>query len=216
MVVLDDDVKLTDYEAVMQCLVKNIELSRDVFFTKGPVDVLDHASSAYAFGGKMGIDGTRKFPEELHPFTEGIEKTVDFTDLIEIIPIIKTISGQVKLDAEKYLQIPGNQPKKLLVFVEEFVGSKDYSTIIWRVFNNIDPARDCYFIGDVLVVDGTRKYAGIDGFNRPWPNCTVVDNATIGRIDSIWAGLGLGPIISSPSHKYSLQVYEGEAEAEKK
>ena len=37
---------------------------RDVRFTPGPVDVLDHASSAFTFGTKMGIDGTKKWPEE--------------------------------------------------------------------------------------------------------------------------------------------------------
>jgi 4-hydroxy-3-polyprenylbenzoate decarboxylase len=30
----------------------------------GPVDVLDHASRAFTYGSKMGIDGTRKLPEE--------------------------------------------------------------------------------------------------------------------------------------------------------
>ncbi len=31
---------------------------------RGPVDVLDHASQHFSFGGKLGIDGTRKWPEE--------------------------------------------------------------------------------------------------------------------------------------------------------
>jgi 4-hydroxy-3-polyprenylbenzoate decarboxylase len=30
----------------------------------GPVDVLDHASRAFTYGSKMGIDATRKWPEE--------------------------------------------------------------------------------------------------------------------------------------------------------
>jgi 4-hydroxy-3-polyprenylbenzoate decarboxylase len=35
-----------------------------VRFTLGPVDVLDHASRAFTFGSKMGIDATRKWREE--------------------------------------------------------------------------------------------------------------------------------------------------------
>ena len=35
-----------------------------VRFTMGPVDVLDHASRAFTYGSKMGIDATRKWPEE--------------------------------------------------------------------------------------------------------------------------------------------------------
>jgi 4-hydroxy-3-polyprenylbenzoate decarboxylase len=30
----------------------------------GPVDVLDHSSRAFTYGSKMGIDATRKWPEE--------------------------------------------------------------------------------------------------------------------------------------------------------
>jgi 4-hydroxy-3-polyprenylbenzoate decarboxylase len=30
----------------------------------GPVDVLDHASRAFTYGSKMGIDATKKWPEE--------------------------------------------------------------------------------------------------------------------------------------------------------
>ena len=30
----------------------------------GPVDVLDHSSRAFSYGSKMGIDATRKLPEE--------------------------------------------------------------------------------------------------------------------------------------------------------
>ena len=30
----------------------------------GPMDVLDHSSRAFTYGSKMGIDATRKFPEE--------------------------------------------------------------------------------------------------------------------------------------------------------
>jgi 4-hydroxy-3-polyprenylbenzoate decarboxylase len=30
----------------------------------GPMDVLDHSSRAFTYGSKMGIDATRKWPEE--------------------------------------------------------------------------------------------------------------------------------------------------------
>jgi 4-hydroxy-3-polyprenylbenzoate decarboxylase len=32
--------------------------------SRGPIDVLDHASSAFGFGGKLGVDATRKWKEE--------------------------------------------------------------------------------------------------------------------------------------------------------
>ncbi len=44
--------------------LNNIDPERDVRFTMGPIDVLDHSSRGFTYGSKMGIDGTRKWPEE--------------------------------------------------------------------------------------------------------------------------------------------------------
>ena len=40
------------------------EQQRDSIFTKGPADVLDHATSEMAIGSKLGIDATKKLPGE--------------------------------------------------------------------------------------------------------------------------------------------------------
>jgi 4-hydroxy-3-polyprenylbenzoate decarboxylase len=42
----------------------NIDPERDIQFTLGPVDSLDHASRLPNFGSKMGVDATRKWPTE--------------------------------------------------------------------------------------------------------------------------------------------------------
>jgi 4-hydroxy-3-polyprenylbenzoate decarboxylase len=44
--------------------LNNIDAKRDVFFAEGPIDVLDHASVSFGFGGKLGVDATRKWKEE--------------------------------------------------------------------------------------------------------------------------------------------------------
>ncbi|HRT10631.1 MAG TPA: menaquinone biosynthesis decarboxylase, partial [Candidatus Paceibacterota bacterium] len=45
-------------------LCANTDPQRDSLFTKGPADVLDHATSEIAIGGKLGLDATRKLPGE--------------------------------------------------------------------------------------------------------------------------------------------------------
>jgi 4-hydroxy-3-polyprenylbenzoate decarboxylase len=42
----------------------NIDARRDIVFTDGPVDQLDHAASRALVGSKMGIDATAKWREE--------------------------------------------------------------------------------------------------------------------------------------------------------
>ena len=45
-------------------LCANTDPQRDSIFTKGPADVLDHATSEIASGSKLGIDATKKLPCE--------------------------------------------------------------------------------------------------------------------------------------------------------
>jgi 4-hydroxy-3-polyprenylbenzoate decarboxylase len=64
LVVFDKDVNVRDAQEAWWIALNNLDPQRDVRFGMGPVDVLDHASRAFTFGSKMGIDATRKWPEE--------------------------------------------------------------------------------------------------------------------------------------------------------
>ncbi len=64
IVVFDKDVNVQDAEEAWWIALNNIDPDRDTRFTMGPVDVLDHASRAFTYGSKMGIDATTKWPEE--------------------------------------------------------------------------------------------------------------------------------------------------------
>jgi 4-hydroxy-3-polyprenylbenzoate decarboxylase len=64
IIVVDEDVNVQDVREVAWRALNNIDAKRDVFFAEGPIDVLDHASSAFGFGGKLGVDATRKWKDE--------------------------------------------------------------------------------------------------------------------------------------------------------
>jgi 4-hydroxy-3-polyprenylbenzoate decarboxylase len=64
IVVVDEDVDVQDLREVTLRVANNIDPERDIQFTLGPVDSLDHASRLPNFGSKMGIDATRKWPAE--------------------------------------------------------------------------------------------------------------------------------------------------------
>ena len=64
VVVVDDDVDVHNTREVLFRLCANTDPQRDSIFTKGPADVLDHATSEMAIGSKLGIDATRKLPGE--------------------------------------------------------------------------------------------------------------------------------------------------------
>jgi len=64
IVVFDKDVNVQDPREAWWVALNHIDPERDVRFTLGPIDVLDHSSRAFTFGSKMGIDATRKWKEE--------------------------------------------------------------------------------------------------------------------------------------------------------
>jgi 4-hydroxy-3-polyprenylbenzoate decarboxylase len=64
LVVVDDDVDVHNTSEVLFRLCANTDPQRDSLFTKGPADVLDHATSELAVGTKLGLDATRKLPGE--------------------------------------------------------------------------------------------------------------------------------------------------------
>ncbi len=85
IIVVDEDVNVHNTGEVLFRLGANTDPQRDAIFTKGPADVLDHATSQIAVGTKLGIDATRKLPGEgfhrpwppLIKMDEAVRKKID-------------------------------------------------------------------------------------------------------------------------------------------
>jgi 4-hydroxy-3-polyprenylbenzoate decarboxylase len=233
MVVVDGEVNIHDNLEVARYISEHTDPAFDMVFTQGPTDVLDHSCSTMAFGGKMGIDGTRKLNEELAGRNTTIMKGTlpDRDDLFRSFPEItgmnstlvesgislvfirvkKNRKGHIRELSQQILARNDFRSIKVVIFVEHTMDVSEVADAVWRFSNNVDPRRDHFISGSQIAFDGTRKTKEHDGFNRDWPNILASDQATIERIDSIWDKLGLGPLIESPSRKYSKQLYGGGA-----
>ena len=64
IVVVDHDVDVHNLREVTWKVLNHIDPERDIQFTLGPVDQLEHASRLPNFGSKMGVDATHKWPSE--------------------------------------------------------------------------------------------------------------------------------------------------------
>ena len=64
IVVVDEDCDVQNTAEVVLRVANNIDPERDIQFTLGPVDSLDHSSRLPNYGSKMGIDATRKWKAE--------------------------------------------------------------------------------------------------------------------------------------------------------
>ena len=60
LLVTDEEIDIRDHEAVIDAICRNVDVQRDLLFSRGPLDVLDHTAPETGFGGKLCIDATRK------------------------------------------------------------------------------------------------------------------------------------------------------------
>ncbi|HEY7792111.1 MAG TPA: menaquinone biosynthesis decarboxylase [Vicinamibacterales bacterium] len=64
IIIVDAGVNVQDEREVAWIVGTHMDPERDIQFTRGPVDDLENASDLPAYGSKMGIDATRKWPSE--------------------------------------------------------------------------------------------------------------------------------------------------------
>jgi len=240
MIVVDGDVNIHDMQEVAKYISYNVNPATDFIFTRGPMDVLDHSCSTMSFGGKMGIDATKKLPEEIIksiPINNQIhslninEIKAAFTEIKDVnnsllaqgisvvfISVEKTRKNHIKELNERLFKSEQFKNIKMIIYLDDTIAIDDIADAVWRFSNNVDPLRDHFIVVENNVshigFDGTRKTKELDGFEREWPNILASDETTINRIDSIWNELGLGDFIPSPSNKYRKQLYKGGAVAE--
>jgi 4-hydroxy-3-polyprenylbenzoate decarboxylase len=228
LVIVSSGVDIRDYENLAGEVFRNTDWSTDTVFTRGPLDVLDHSSDSFSFGGKLGIDATRKLPEEINTgenpaYDAGGPSSSDDTGWLSA-PFIKNVNahnlraggGILILTADpsedpeavdkirRLILADGRSEKFRLVLVADHtVDPNDLFMVSWQVLGNSDPLRDHYRIsGKILLIDGTIKYYRKNGFPRKWPNVVCSDRKTIEKVDKKWNELGIGEFIESPSRRY--------------
>jgi 4-hydroxy-3-polyprenylbenzoate decarboxylase len=233
LVITDEAANITNYRELAKYVFDNLHPANDIYFSQGPIDVLDHSCSKLGFGGKMCIDGTRKMEEEVIEkiTTHNLPLAVDIEKIKSQFAEIKNINANllqwkipclfiaVEKDRPNHIRelheslswLPGMQQIKMILYVEHTVNTDDIANTLWRFCNNLDPKRDHFITADIIGFDGTRKTKELDNFQREWPNIIVADDATISTVDSKWESLRLGPLIPSPSLKYKDQLYGEEA-----
>lgn len=241
LVIADGNTKITDYRSLAQHISKNLNPATDIYFSTGPMDVLDHSCSKTGFGGKMCIDGTAKWDEEL--LTAVKETTVNpklsedavkaaFAEIrhvnlallsdsisVVLVSVEKNRKGHIKSLHQQLYNDGWLAGVKIVLYVEHTVNAHDLPTALWRFCNNLDPKRDSVIAENLndpsqmasMGLDGTRKTAELDDFHRDWPNIIVADDATIRSVDEKWERLGLGAFVPSPSLKSKDQMYGEEA-----
>jgi 4-hydroxy-3-polyprenylbenzoate decarboxylase len=183
----NNDFPITDYKKLAQDVFLRLNPATDLSFAQGPMDVLDHSCSKLGFGGKMCIDGTYKYDEELDSkylfTTERIYVDVDkiktsFPEISSVnisllkinipcllVSVKKNRKGHVK---ELHQQLCANkslQDIKMILYVEHTVDANDLPVALWRFCNNLDPKRDHVLAEQPAIAEPGKTWAcmGLDG-----------------------------------------------------
>lgn len=180
MIVADRDTDIRDRDQLLKAIIQNYNPSTDTHFSKGPLDVLDHASNTYSYGGKVLIDATKKMEEEISEREFTPERSVCFN----------------------FTHLPTDISGLINIVVDENIDTDDIYSCMWIWGSNCDPIRDSLIESGVLIMDSKTKHKGEKGFNREWPKMALSSKDTIESIDNKWKELNIGPMIESPSKKY--------------
>jgi len=187
LVIGDEQQKIQEYKALAQYVFRNLNPASDVYFSQGPMDVLDHSCSKLGFGGKMCIDGTAKFEEEqddtllqVPPASEEVlvQALSAFEEIRSVhaglpameIPVLvlgvkKSRKGHVRQLHEQVTALPEIEGIKMILYVEDTVDAKDLPVALWRFCNNLDPKRDGTLVQRPSLKDPSKTFAclGLDG-----------------------------------------------------
>ncbi len=206
LVMVDENTRLDSGSLLVMEILSRIDLQNDLIITDGILDALDHSAPQPFFGGKLGVDATRRVAGEPQrpeatddqsgsspaAIAENI-KALDpgftacrilFPDLalpLALINIRKTEQKRGTYFRDLLFSNDGARVG-IAVFYDDDVDIRDDSLLLWKAFNNVDPRRDISLRGRFMVIDATRKSA-LDGHPRPWPD-DLINSTDIKRLVS--------------------------------
>jgi 4-hydroxy-3-polyprenylbenzoate decarboxylase len=188
LVMADEHISIQDYEALAKYVFQNLNPATDIYFSQGPMDVLDHSCSKLGFGGKMCIDGTKKYPEETEDnylyvnnvqVGDGLFRTfpevrsVNTSLLQKNIPVVilsvqKDRRGHIRELHESICRSMEVEGVKMILYVEHNVDANDLAVALWRLCNNLDPKRDSMIYQRQAIIHPGKTFCcmGFDGTRK--------------------------------------------------
>jgi 4-hydroxy-3-polyprenylbenzoate decarboxylase len=231
IIVLDGEIDLRDYNAVIKRVLHNIDINNDLLVTGGPLDVLDHSSDNVSYGGKMGIDATHKIDGEpditylrkdISTLLAGDNKYPDGVSVVREdfakkgLPLLIAGIDKMNFEIDRFKDFTGQSDGLIVFLLDESIDIDNNQVVAWQVLSNTDPKRDIHHFDKMIVVDSTAKITAKDTFPRDWPNVVISDEKTRKSVDDLWDQLQIGQYIKSPSLDLIPLVMKGKASVDKK
>ncbi|MBZ0274873.1 MAG: UbiD family decarboxylase, partial [Anaerolineae bacterium] len=208
-IIVDGDVNVQNVAEVAARVLETVDWRRDVTVVDGAVDQLDHSAIFDSYGGKIGLDATRK--PERPPFAAPAPLPVEQ---------ITALAGKKWAETHQTIIVAvdkgHHQPKAIMralweiapdynvIVVDDFVDVQNLSDVAWRALGNVDWRRDIEIKGGPvnpydtnndqprgqLGIDATSKTAA-DGHPRGWPQEVAMSPEIVALVDKKWKDYGI-------------------------
>ena len=194
-------------------LMRGLSPERDLIWSEGILDVLDHATPTTGYGSKLAIDLT-EIDVEKSPTTFVAPRTAQPTGGVELFDtqLCETLGLLIlyaerewreRVDVEAYLSANNIEGiKYVALFDRGAAGAMSADDLLWLAAANTDPKRDIRISEGVIIVDARSKRPGYGNNPHRFPNVVTSAPDTIHYVDSRWAEYGLGEAVESPSRRY--------------
>ena len=222
LVITPAETNIRSKEAMFK-LLRGLNPHKNLIWSEGILDVLDHATPTTGYGSKLAIDLTDIAPERSSiTFTAprtakpygGVEYfNTEFTEEVGLLLLFAEREWHEKIDVEGYLNhnnITGI--KYVALFDNGAVGSMRPSDLLWLAAANTDPKRDIRISGDIVIIDARSKRPGY-GDNPPrFPNVVTSTPDVIRLVNERWEEYNIGEFVESPSRRYRKLWLSDEAQ----
>ncbi|MBI5959147.1 MAG: menaquinone biosynthesis decarboxylase, partial [Chloroflexi bacterium] len=173
VIVVDADVDVHDPAQVAAAVLNLVDWRRDITLVDGPVDQLDHSALQDSYGGKIGIDATRKTNRPPAPApvalpAADISAAVGGDAWAASYPgvLVVRVNKLQRSVRETFAALWKIAPDVNLIALDSGANVGDVSEAAWRTLGNVDWRRDMVINGgpiDHFAADGgSRGQIGID------------------------------------------------------
>jgi 4-hydroxy-3-polyprenylbenzoate decarboxylase len=210
ILVVDEDADVHDTAGIIERVLTHVDWRRDVTIVDGPVDQLDHSAILDSYGGKIGIDATRK-PDRaafLAPAPLADDALASILGPNWTSPrrgwVIFAADKAQRSARETFEALWQVAPLTSLIALDPHVDLHNLSDVAWRTLGNVDWRRDIvihggpvdHFAGDggprgQIGIDATAK-GPADGHPRGWPHEIEMSAEIKALVDRKWGEYGIG------------------------
>jgi 4-hydroxy-3-polyprenylbenzoate decarboxylase len=219
MVVAPEDANIRSRDD-MFALLRRLRPERDLIWSDGILDVLDHATPTTGYGSKLAIDLTQvdlaeepmfDIPQQLSPAGGVMAYDSSLVASLALLVLFADEEWRERVDVVDYLRSNGVEGVKYVALFDYNASEGlTHSDLLWLAAANTDPRRDIEIVDGVVVVDARSNRPGYGRNPRRFPNVVTSSVDTIKLVDARWSEYAIGEFVASPSLKYrKLLLSEG-------